>query len=50
MYQMAILLQFNQSTSWTVAQLNEATGVKMDLLLQVLAFNQIFILDADQQM
>lgn len=34
-YQMAILLQYNVSTSWTANQLSEATGIKMDLLLQV---------------
>jgi len=33
--QMAVLLQYNVSTSWTATQLSDATGIKMDLLLQV---------------
>lgn len=33
--QMAVLLQYNASTCWTAMQLSEATGIKMDLLLQV---------------
>ncbi|XP_044737847.1 cullin-1 isoform X2 [Chrysoperla carnea] len=35
-YQMAVLLQFNVSTSWTVAQLQENTQIKADFLSQVL--------------
>lgn len=33
---MAVLLQYNVSTSWTATQLGDATGIKMDLLLQVI--------------
>lgn len=33
---MAVLLQFNVSTSWTVAQLQENTQIKADFLSQVL--------------
>ncbi|KAK4015200.1 hypothetical protein OUZ56_030187 [Daphnia magna] len=33
--QMAVLLQYNVSTTWTATQLSDATGIKMDLLLQV---------------
>lgn len=32
---MAVLLQYNVATSWTATQLSDATGIKMDLLLQV---------------
>lgn len=32
--QMAVLLQYNVATTWTATQLSEATGIKMDLLLQ----------------
>ena len=32
---MAVLLQYNVSTTWTATQLSDATGIKMDLLLQV---------------
>lgn len=39
-FQMAILLQFNDQLSWTVQQLGENTGIKLETLLQVL---QIFI-------
>lgn len=35
-FQMAVLLQFNMSKSWTVAQLQENTQIKPDFLLQVL--------------
>lgn len=35
-FQMAILLQFNEQTSWTVQQLVDNTGIKLDSLLQVL--------------
>lgn len=35
-FQMAVLLQFNVSTSWTVAQLQENTQIKPDFLVQVL--------------
>jgi cullin 1 len=33
---MAVLLQYNSSESWTVAQLAESTQIKPDFLLQVL--------------
>ena len=33
---MAVLLQYNVSTTWTATQLSDATGIKMDLLLQVI--------------
>ena len=33
--QMVVLLQYNVSTTWTAKQLSDATGIKMDLLLQV---------------
>lgn len=33
---MAVLLQFNVSTNWTVAQLQENTQIKPDFLVQVL--------------
>ncbi|KAG8042139.1 hypothetical protein G9C98_000130 [Cotesia typhae] len=35
-FQMAVLLQFNSATSWTVLQLHEATQIKMDLLVQII--------------
>jgi hypothetical protein len=38
---MAVLLQYNVSTSWTANQLSDATGIKMDLLLQVTSTEQI---------
>lgn len=35
-FQMAILLQFNVSDSWTIAQLEENTQIKTDFLIQVM--------------
>lgn len=34
-FQMAVLLQYNGSTMWTIQQLHDATQIKMDFLLQV---------------
>lgn len=33
---MAVLLQFNVSDTWTIAQLEENTQIKTDFLIQVL--------------
>ncbi|XP_051154665.1 cullin-1 [Leptopilina boulardi] len=35
-FQMAVLLQYNVSTSWTLQQLMESTQIKMDFLIQVM--------------
>ncbi|XP_033210503.1 cullin-1 isoform X2 [Belonocnema kinseyi] len=35
-FQMAVLLQYNVSTSWTIQQLHESTQIKMDYLIQVM--------------
>lgn len=35
-FQMAVLLQYNVSTSWTMQQLVESTQIKMDFLIQVM--------------
>ncbi|KAJ8704570.1 hypothetical protein PYW07_011758 [Mythimna separata] len=34
-FQMAVLLQYNDNTSWTVSQLEQHTGIKGDFLVQV---------------
>lgn len=34
-FQMAVLLQYNVATLWTIQQLHESTQIKMDFLLQV---------------
>ena len=33
---MAVLLQYNTSTSWSVAQLQENTQITLELLIQIL--------------
>lgn len=38
-FQMAVLLAYNGSTSWTIQQLQYATQIKMDFLLQVIQHN-----------
>lgn len=35
-FQMAVLLQYNEQTSWTAQQLSQITGIKMESLIQVL--------------
>lgn len=35
-FQMAVLLQYNENTAWTVRQLEHHTGIKGDFLIQVL--------------
>lgn len=35
-FQMAVLLQFNVAESWTIAQLEENTQIKLDFLVQVI--------------
>merc|ERR1711994_864586 len=35
-FQMSVLLAFNDNDKWTVAELAEATKIKMDILVQVL--------------
>ncbi len=35
-FQMAVLLQFNESDRWTIAQLSASTEIKKDILVQVL--------------
>ncbi|XP_057324027.1 cullin-1-like [Microplitis mediator] len=35
-FQMAVLLQFNTATSFTVQQLHDATQIRMDLLVQII--------------
>jgi hypothetical protein len=32
---MAVLLQYNENTAWSVRQLEQHTGIKGDFLLQV---------------
>ncbi|XP_037079902.1 cullin-1-like [Pollicipes pollicipes] len=34
-FQMAVLLQFNTATAWTLQQLHDSTSIKMDMLTQV---------------
>jgi len=36
MYQMIVLLLFNQSSQWTVKQIFDKTQMKMNLLIQIL--------------
>lgn len=35
-FQMAVLLQFNESDRWTISQLIDSTQIKKDILLQVI--------------
>ncbi len=35
---MAVLLQYNDSDHWTMAQLAESTQIKKDILIQVFSF------------
>lgn len=48
---MAVLLQFNVSDSWTVAQLEENTQIKPEFLIQVsqnLIKSKLLICDEDE--
>lgn len=50
MYQMTILLLFNNSSEWTVENIHDQTQIKMDLLLQILGVllrSKILIRDQD---
>ncbi|XP_046682224.1 cullin-1-like isoform X3 [Homalodisca vitripennis] len=50
-FQMAVLLQYNVSDSWSVSQLSDSTRIKTDFLLQVLQIlikSKLLICDDDE--